>query len=142
MTPDEFEQCRVRFGDDLETWPAPYRQEALGMRPVTQSLDETEALDRLVLDAVLLDTSDEKLTRAVLARIDTDSKPGLGSFLSGFLLRPAGTTACAALLLLALAVGGYQAAGLQGDPLESELLAFAAGNPVFNDGGPDGENAL
>jgi hypothetical protein len=136
MNRDEFEECRRRFGDEVAAWPGPYRQQALGMQAGEGegSPDDDAILDRLVLDAALSDTDERKLTQQVLARIDADEKMRFGlPFLSGLLLRPAGMAACAAAVLAALSVGGYQVARLQDNGFESEFLALAAGTPLVGD---------
>lgn len=128
MTGDDFEALKRRFGDDITAWPAPYRQQASGMFATSAGPDD--ALDRLALEAALLDTDESELTRQVLARIEADHGSRLGSFLSGLMLKPAAMAACAALLLAALATGGYQMAASQGDPFDAQLLALAAGAPL------------
>jgi hypothetical protein len=74
MRRDEFERNKRRFGDDVDAWPAPFRQQALafmaGATDRSPQDDPDRALDRLVLDAVLMDSDEQALARKVLARID------------------------------------------------------------------------
>lgn len=132
MTRDEFERLRRRFGDDVTAWPAPYRQQARTMSLVGKGApsDEDDALDRLVLDAASMDTDDEKLARQVLARVAADRGRPFGSLLSGLLLRPATMMACAALLFITLAAGGYRTAASLADPADAQLLALATGSTL------------
>jgi len=92
--------------------------------------DEDEALERLVLHAALMDTNNDRLERQVLARVNADRGSAFVSLVSGILLRPATMTACAVLLSVALAVGGYWTAGSQANPTDARLLALAAGAPI------------
>ncbi|MCV3209374.1 hypothetical protein OHD62_23120 [Mesorhizobium sp. YC-39] len=139
MTRDEFERNRRRFGDDVNAWPAPFRQEALafmaGVTATERALqdDPDRALDRLVLEAALTDGDDQALARKVLARIDAGRAQS--SFLPGFFLAPAGLAACAAAALLAVTVAGYQVARLQDDLPDSELLALASGARLSDEPG-------
>lgn len=128
MTRDEFERNKRRFGNDVDAWPAPFRQEARAFLAADRSPqdDPDGALDRLVLEAALTDSDEQALARKVLARIDAGR--ARSPFLPGFLLAPAGLAACAAAVLIAVALAGYQVARLQGDDLpDSELLALASG---------------
>ena len=52
------------------------------------------------------------LARKVLARIETGSGPARSSFLPRFLLAPSGLVVCAAAILMAATVAGYQVARL------------------------------
>jgi hypothetical protein len=132
MTKDEFAQLTRRFGKDVTAWPAPYRQQALLLSAGRQDSpsDRDEALDRLVLEAALDDTDEQRLASQVLARIDADRGRTFGRRLSAFLLRPATMTACSALLFLALAAGGYQLAASEGNAVDAKLLALATGSPA------------
>ena len=136
MRRDEFERNKRRFGDDVDAWPAPFRQQALafmaGATDRSPQDDPDRALDRLVLDAVLMDSDEQALARKVLARIDAGrARP---SFLPGFLLAPAGLAACAAAFLAVATLAGYQVARLQDDLPDSELLALASGARLSDDG--------
>ncbi|MBZ9678722.1 hypothetical protein [Mesorhizobium sp. ES1-1] len=136
MTRDEFERHRRRFGDAVESWPAPFRQQALALMAAGAGPDDDDAaLDRLVLEATLIEGDDQALARTVLARIDGAS--ARSSFLPRFLLAPAGLAACSAALLVAATLAGYQAAGLQDDLQDSELLALASGARLTGNGGAD-----
>ena len=97
--------------------------------------DPDAALDRLVLEATLIEGDDQALARKVLARID--SGPARSSFLPRFLLAPAGLAACAAAILVAVMLAGYQVARLQDDLQDSELLALASGARLSGNGGAD-----
>lgn len=135
MTRDEFERNRQRYGNDVETWPAPFRQEARAFMAGRAEDDGPDAaLDRLVREAALIDGDDQALARKVLARIDAGrARPSL---LLGFLLAPTGLAACAAAILIAAALAGYQLARLQDEPQDSDLLALASGARLADDGGP------
>lgn len=137
MTRDEFERNRRRFGDTVEAWPAPFRRQALAFMAggAAPEDDPDAALDRLVLEATLIEGDDQALARKVLARIDSGSAPA--SFLPRFLLAPAGLATCAAVLLVAVTLAGYQAARLQDDLQDSELLALASGARLSGNGGAD-----
>ncbi|MBZ9887373.1 hypothetical protein LB559_05375 [Mesorhizobium sp. BR1-1-3] len=143
MTRDEFERYRRRFGDTVEAWPAPFRQQALALMAAERNDDPDAVLDLLVLEAALADGDDQALARKVLARIEAGST--VPSFLARLLLSPAGFAACAAAVLVAATLAGYQVARLQDDPSDTELLALASGSSA--DGGvvaddPAGEGSL
>lgn len=134
MTEEEFERNRLRFGDDVGAWPAPYRQEVLkasGRRETPE--DEQDSFDRLVLEAMDMQTDEQALARNIMKRVRRRGAQGYLTALPGLALRPAGLAACAAVVLAALVAGGYQTARLQDDDLDSALLAFATGAPL-----PDG----
>ena len=135
MTRDEFERNRRRFGDMVETWPAPFRQQALAFLAAEASHedDPDAALDRLVLEAALTDGDDQTLARKVLIRID--GNPGRSSLLPRFLLTPAGLAACAAAAIVVATLAGYQAARVGDNLADAYLLALAAGSPLGDDGG-------
>jgi hypothetical protein len=59
-----------------------------------------------------IDGDDTMLARKALAHIETGSGPAWSSFLSRFLLAPSGLAACAAAVLIAATVAGYQVARL------------------------------
>jgi hypothetical protein len=136
MTRDEFERNKRRFGDDFDVWPAPFRQAALafvaGDTDPSPQDDPDRALDRLVLEAALMDSDEQALARKVLARIDAGQ--ARSSFLPGFLLAPAGLVACAAAFLVTATLAGYQLARLQDDLQDSELLALASGARLSDNG--------
>jgi hypothetical protein len=134
MTNEEFERLRQLFGDDFRRWPAPYRQQAFNRTAdeAGRLPDEDAALDRLVLEAALMESGEQDLTRKVLDRLGEKERRG-ASFLSLLLVKPSAVAASAAVLLLVLAVGGYQAARLQGDSWDIELLALASGAGILGD---------
>ncbi|AZO67275.1 MULTISPECIES: hypothetical protein [unclassified Mesorhizobium] len=143
MTRDEFERNKHRFGDDFDVWPAPFRQEALAFvaGDTDRSPQDDPELDRLVLEAALMDSDEQALARKVLARIDAGQ--ARLSFLPGFLLAPAGLVACAAAFLVAATLAGYQLARLQDDLQDSELLALASGARLSDNGlSGDGESGI
>ena len=125
MTRDEFERNKRRFGDDVGAWPAPFRQEArtfvTGETDRSPQDDPDRALDRLVLEAALMASDEQALTRKVLARIDASRRSMWSSFLPRFLLEPAGLAACAAAMLVAMTLAGYQVARLQDDLQDSSF---------------------
>ncbi|WP_454856406.1 hypothetical protein [Rhizobium binxianense] len=131
MTEDEFERNRLRFGDDIGAWPAPYRQEALNASGHWKaSGDEQDSFDRLILEAVGMPTDEQALSRGVMKRVRRKGPTGYLAAFQGLALRPAGLAACAAVILAAFIAGGYQTARLQDDDLDSALLAFATGAPL------------
>lgn len=136
MTRDEFERNKRRLGDTVETWPAPLRQQARAFMADEAGFkdDPDTALDRLVLEASLVEGDEQALARKVLARID--SGRARSSFPPRFFLAPAGLAACAVAALLAVTVGGYQVARQQDDLQDSELLALASGARLTDEGGP------
>ena len=144
MTRDEFERNRRRFGDTVEAWPAPFRQQAPALMAEERNDDPDAALDRLVLEAALTDGDDQELASKVLARIEAGSAGP--SFLARLLLSPAGFAACAAAALVAATLAGYQVARLQDDPSDTELLALASGSSPADSGvvadDPAGEGSL
>ncbi|MBM2711796.1 hypothetical protein JQK88_11125 [Mesorhizobium caraganae] len=132
MTRDEFERNRRRFGDIVEAWPAPFRQQALALMAAERKDDPDAALDRLVLEAALTDSDDQELASKVLARIEAGSAGP--SLLARLLWSPAGFAACAAAALVAVMLAGYQVARLQDDPSDTELLALASGSSLADGG--------
>ncbi|TSE03861.1 hypothetical protein C1D09_025110 [Mesorhizobium intechi] len=133
MTRDEFERYRRRFGDMVEAWPAPFRQQALALLAAERRDDPDAALDRLVLEAALTDGDDQALARKVLARVEAG--PARASFVPHLFFSPAGFAACAAAVLVAATLAGYQVARLQDDPSDAELLALASGSSLADGGG-------
>ncbi|WP_292626094.1 hypothetical protein [Mesorhizobium sp.] len=138
MTRDELERNKRRFGDDVDAWPAPFRQEARAFvaGETGRSPQDDPELDRLVLEAAQMDSDEQALARKVLARIDTGQ--ARSPFLPGFLLAPAGLVACAAAFLVAATLAGYQVARLQDDLQDSELLALDSGARLSDNGLPGG----
>ncbi|MER9896135.1 hypothetical protein NKJ40_29615 [Mesorhizobium sp. M0119] len=134
MTREEFENSRRRFGDDIDAWPEPLRGRALAFMALEGDAGADGALDRLVRYAALVEADDRALARKVMARIDRGAaRPSL---LPRFLVAPAGLAACAAAVLVAATLAGYQVARLQDQSQDSELLALAAGARLPEDGGP------
>ncbi|MBZ9683556.1 MULTISPECIES: hypothetical protein [unclassified Mesorhizobium] len=132
MTRDEFERNRRRFGDTVETWPAPFRQQALALLAAERKEDPDAVLDRLVLEAALTDGDDQELARKVQGRIEAGSAGP--SFLARLLLSPTGFAACAAAAIVAATLAGYQVARLQDDLSDTELLALSSGSSLADDG--------
>jgi hypothetical protein len=131
MRQDEFERNKARFGDNITTWPAPYRQEALDMLAKrSRESGGVDDLDRLIFEAALMDPDELTLSRKVLDRINQKKPLGGFSLLEGFLLRPAGMAACVLAILIAASAGGYQLAQSQNGSGDSALLALATGVPV------------
>jgi len=131
MTRAEFEKNRRRFGDDIEAWPAPFRRQALEFLAPQANADPDDVLDGLVREAALVE-EDGALARKVMARIDRSAaRPSL---VPSFLVAPAGIAACAAAVLVAATVAGYQVARLEDQPQDSELLALASGERLPDDG--------
>ncbi|RUU54003.1 hypothetical protein [Mesorhizobium sp. M2C.T.Ca.TU.002.02.1.1] len=134
MTREEFENNRRRFGDDIDAWPEALRGPALAFMALDGGAGADDALDRLVLQAALVEGDDRALARKVMARIDRGAaRPSL---LPRFLVAPAGIAACAAALLVTATIAGYQVARLQDQSQDSDLLALAAGARLPDDGGP------
>ncbi|MEP9380189.1 hypothetical protein ABLE91_26010 [Aquabacter sp. CN5-332] len=140
MNGDGFQRYRLRFGDDVASWPAPYRQYALAMgaREEREAVDADQALDRLILDAAMMEADDGALTRQVLGRIRARGQSHPLSFLQQILLRPAALGAATAIVAVIIALGGYQMARVQMAHLhdlsaEAELLALATGAPLLGE---------
>ena len=136
MTRDEFEQNRRRFGDDVGARPAPLRQEALEFLALAGDADPGDApdiaLDRLVREAALVEGDDHALARSVFARLNPERR----SLFPRCLLAPAGVAACAAAVLVAATLAGYQVARMQDELQETDLLALASGARLSEGGGP------
>jgi hypothetical protein len=133
MTNDEFERNKLRFGDDIETWPAPYRQEARDrMVEESPSVARDDDFDRLVLTALSLETDERVIARRVMEHISAPASGFQPSLAISFLLQPARLAAGAAIILIAVTAGGYQLAQRQNDWLDSRLLAFATGAPLLD----------
>lgn len=125
MTEQEFERLQRRFGEDVSTWPAPYRQGALARLEGEAAGDA--ALDRLILEAADAETDEAAMARKVLARIGRESSPSaFAAALRRFFTMPAAASGFAALLLAA-AIGGYVAGGDGTQGLDDALMAFALG---------------
>ncbi|MBP1861645.1 hypothetical protein [Rhizobium herbae] len=120
MSEEEFKKLKRRFGDDVSTWPAPYR------RLAENRLDE-DPVDSLVREAAIDNVDDSLLVRKVLDELDANrnSKWLWYAFTSPRL-------AAAAVLILtgAVMMGGYQFARVEGRSVEASLFAVAAGAPT------------
>ncbi|MBB2974254.1 hypothetical protein [Mesorhizobium sp. RMAD-H1] len=129
MNDDEFEGLKVRFGDGVASWPAPFRREALLFLATDQheATGQDEKLDCLILEATIEPTDERALARNVMAKIAAPKRRALGLNLGSWLI-PA-TAASMALVLAVSAVGGYVAAGREREISDNALLAFAVGVP-------------
>lgn len=131
MNRGEFEDLKVRFGDEVASWPAPFRQEASAFLAAhgEDALGDDERLDRLVLEAARMPTDERALARQVMARL---AKPRGRTFGPTMVARswsiPA-TAASMAVVVALFAAGGYLAAGTETDMSDEALLAFAVGAP-------------
>ena len=147
MTEDELERLKRRFGDDIDAWPAPYRQET--RRFAGGGIEDEapdDALDRLVLEAALTRTDERALARKVLQRTRGGRRgmPGLTPMMRPW--GPRGAAAGFAAILLAAGIAGYLVAEGDDARLGDALLALATGFPAepgIEPGlpGPDGEDA-
>ncbi|YBV94663.1 hypothetical protein M1D80_01315 (plasmid) [Phyllobacteriaceae bacterium JZ32] len=129
MNEDEFEGLKIRFGDDVALWPAPFRREALLFLATDQhgATSQDEKLDGFILEAMIEPTDERALARNVMAKIAASKRRTLGLNLGSWLI-PA-TAASMALVLAVSAVGGYVAAGAETEISDNALLAFAVGVP-------------
>ena len=136
----EFEALRRRFGDDMETWPAPYRQAALGR---SRSGSDDPVFDALLRDAVAMPTDEAALSRALAARIATERQPRRFAIdLSGW-MNPVAVGACAATVLALASLSGYALAPSSDDRLDIAALRMAAGGGIADELGLDfGDDAL
>jgi hypothetical protein len=128
MTRDEFENCRRRFGEDVDAWPAPYRQQGRDYldEVAGTAAGEDGALDRLVLEAAAAEIDEQALARKVLARIGEDR--ARAPFWAWTWLSPAALAASVVAVLAAAMAAGYTLGTGEGS-LESDLIAFAIGAP-------------
>lgn len=122
MSEEEFKKLKRRFGDDVSTWPAPYR------RLAENRLDENP-VDSLVREAAVDKVDDNLLARKVLDGLGADRNPRSKSLWSSF---ASPRLAAAAVLILtgAAIMGGYQFAKVEGRSVEASLFAVAAGAPT------------
>lgn len=139
MDKDELQAMRRRFGDDIESWPAPYRQAALGR---SRSGDDP-AFDALLRDAVDMPTDEAALARALNVRIAAEKQPRHLAFdLSGW-MNPITVGACAAAVLALASLSGYALAPSSDDSLDIAALRMAAGGGIADELGLDfGDEAL
>ena len=131
MNRGEFEGLKLRFGIDVESWPAPFRREALSFLALARhdASSEDERLDRLILKATVEPTDERALARNVMAKIAQPKRRTFGIAIDfGSWSMPA-TAGSMALALTVSAVGGYVAAGVETEISDNALLAFAVGVP-------------
>lgn len=131
MNRGEFEGLKARFGDDIATWPAPFRQEASLFLAAHRSaaISDEEEFDHLVLEAVATPTDESVLVRKVMAKISRPKRGTLGRVVDPGLWSIPATSACMALVVTLSAASGYLAAGRETNIPASALLAFAVGIP-------------
>jgi hypothetical protein len=143
MTREEFEEAQRRFGADVGAWPAPHRQQGLDLLAGERRADSADdkALDRIVLDAALMETDEQALTRKVLARIDAPRRDPL--LASWSWPSPAAMAAGIVAVLAAATAAGYSLAPNDDGSLDTDLLVFAVGAPdLADDGGALPEDPL
>jgi len=131
MNMGEFEGMKVRFGDDVASWLAPFRREALVFLTTDRhdATNQDEKLESLVLEATIEPTDERALARNVMAKIAQPKRRALGLPTDfGSWSMPA-TAATIALAVTVSAVGGYVAAGVETEISDNALLAFAVGVP-------------
>lgn len=131
MNRGEFEGLKVRLGDDVASWPAPFRREALLFLTTDRhdATNQDEKLERLVLEATIQPTDERALAHNVMAKIAQPKRRALGLRTDfGSWSMPA-TAATMALAVTVSAVGGYVAAGVETEISDNALLAFAVGVP-------------
>lgn len=131
MNRGEFEGLKLRFGNDVGAWPAPFRREALLFLALDRhdASSEDERFDRLVLEATVEPTDERALARNLMAKIAQPRHQTFGMKIDfGSWSMPA-IAASMALALTVSAVGGYVAAGVVTEISDNALLAFAVGVP-------------
>lgn len=134
MTEEEFESLKRRFGDDIATWPAPYRQEAhmfLAREPEEADFGSDARLDRIVLESALAETDEQATARKVLARIDRGAVFRFPLMLPSW--RLPGAAAGFAIVLVAAGIAGYSVAGSDLWQIDRALLALATGEPAVTE---------
>ncbi|MCJ9749128.1 hypothetical protein MOV61_00175 [Neorhizobium sp. BETTINA12A] len=122
MTDEEFKKLKRRFGDDVSTWPAPYR------RLAENRLDENP-VDSLVREAAIDKVDDNLLARKVLDGLGGHRNPRSKWLWSAF-ASPRLVATAALILTGAALMGGYQFARVEGRSVEASLFAVAAGAPT------------
>ena len=110
MDDQDLTNLRRRFGDNLDDWPAPHRQEARDHL--------AGAIDPL-RSALVMPTSEAALSNAVLTRLATPRRANLTRF------TPRLALASYAVLLIAAGATGY---GLTSGPTTDPILALAFGD--------------
>lgn len=131
MNRGEFEGLKLRFGSDIESWPAPFRREALSFLALDRhdASGEDERLDRLILEATVEPTDERALARKVMTKIAHPKRRTFGMTIDLDSWSMPATAASMALVLTISAVGGYIAAGAETEISDNALLAFAVGVP-------------
>lgn len=131
MNEKELERLTRRFGADISTWPAPYRQEAQWRRPragEVSAMDEEARIDRLILEAARMETDEGALARKVQERIG-QGRGGPVRFAS---ILPAwqlpAVTASFAFMLVMAGLAGYSVGGAGLGRMDEALLALATGD--------------
>lgn len=135
MTDVEFKTLKRRFGDDVSTWPGPYR------RLAENRLDENP-VDSLVRKAAIDKVDDSRLARKVLDGLGANRNP---KWLWSAFASPRLAAAGMLILTGTALMGGYQFARLEGHSIEASLFAVAAGAPttfLFGDEFDRPENSL
>lgn len=131
MNRGEFEGLKARFGDDVASWPAPFRREAMLFLAADQSApaSQDERLDHLIFEATIAPTDERALARNVMAKIAQPERRTLGLPIAlGPWSMPA-TAACMAFVLTVSGICGYLAGGADRENSDEALLAFAVGVP-------------
>lgn len=118
----EFKKLNRRFGDDVSTWPAPFR------RMAENRLDE-DPVDSLVREAAIDNVDDNLLAGKVLDGLGADRNP-IPKWLWSVFASPRLATAAVLILTGAAIMGGYQFARVEGRSVEASLFAVAAGAPT------------
>lgn len=131
MNRGEFEDLKVRFGDEVASWPAPFRQEASDFLAAhgEDAIGEDERLDRLVLEAAKMPTDERALARQVMARLAKPRGRTSGLIMVARSWSIPATAASMAVAVALFAAAGYLAAGTETDMSDEALLAFAVGAP-------------
>lgn len=131
MNRGEFEDLKGRFGDDVATWPVPFRQEASLFLAAHRSaaISDEEKFNHLVLEAVATPTDEGVLVRKVMAKIFRPKRGMFGWVIDPGLWAIPATAASMALVVTLSAASGYLAAGRETDISDDALLAFAMGVP-------------
>lgn len=131
MNKGEFENLKTRFGDDIATWPAPFRQEATLFLAAHRgaAISDDEKLDHLVLEATTTPTDERVLDRHVMARVAKSRRRMFGLTIDPRSWSIPATATSMALVVTVFAASGYLAAGKEQDISDDALLAFAVGVP-------------
>ncbi|MET3648982.1 hypothetical protein [Phyllobacterium ifriqiyense] len=129
MNKGEFENLKIRFGDEVARWPAPFRQEASAFldAPGRTPLSDDEEIDRLVLKAAIMPTDERVLIRHVMGGIAKPKRRMFGLTINAGPWSMPATATSIALVITLFSAGGYVAADKKPDIPDDALLAFAAG---------------